>query len=470
MARRSRPASADGPSKSDRGPVPKVKGVTIYQRGNRWSFTIYGDPDVLTKKRDRHNRSGFATDWEAFDAAMLLKAKLAVGDAVKNLQPSTATVDEVMKVWLETVKPVVKPSSYANWETNHRAYVSPMIGHHRFRDADVFVLNAFYKRLSTDGRCKPDNATRMYHYWKENAHLREGRGPTSTEIAKACSVTIYAAKAALTKFRRGRVPTAQPGGLARKSIKNIHDMLSLVWVDAIGWGYAVSNPTGNAKLPRDPGGRAKKARKSPWTLDDLARFLHFALQDRFAAMWVLEATTGMRRSELAGTEEFLLDREKKQLHVRATRVVVNGIPIDSDGKTDAGWRTVSLDDFALEVLGAHLETLEQERKKLGKQYHRSGKLFVWPDGTLPHPDTFTRTFNRIVDLAGLPAIELHDMRHVYITLCRVMGVNRKILADRVGHANETVTDTIYTYKTEGEDREIADTVGAVIWDAVKKAA
>jgi hypothetical protein len=211
MARRKTP-DAGGTSKSDRGPLPKVKSITIYQRGNKWSFTIYGEPDTLTKERERHNRGGFATDWDAFDAAMLLKAKLAVGDVVKQLQPNTATVDEVMKVWLGTVEAVVKPSTFANWKTNYEAYVSPMIGHHRFREADVFVLNAFYKRLSTDGRRKPDNATAMYHYWKQNAHLRDGQGPTSIEIAKECGVTIYAAKAALTRFRRGRAPVPQPPG------------------------------------------------------------------------------------------------------------------------------------------------------------------------------------------------------------------------------------------------------------------
>lgn len=470
MARRKAQGASGGAGKADRGQIPKVKGVTIYQRGAKWAFTIYGEADLLTQKRERHNRGGFASDWDAFDAAMLLKAKLATGDVVKQLQPTTATVDEVMKVWLETIKPVVKPSTYANWTTNHDAHVSPIIGHHRFRDADVFVLNAFYKRLSTEGRCKPDNATAMYHYWKENAHLRDGLGPTSAQIAKACGVTIYAAKAALTRFRRGRVPTPQPRGLARKSIKNIHDMLSLVWVDAIGWGYAVTNATANAKLPRDPGGRRTRARQQPWTIDELAKFLHVALTDRFAALWVLVATTGMRRSELAGVEEYFIEREKKLLHVRDTRVVANGKPVDSDGKTEAGWRTISLDDFTLSELDRHLKMLERERKKFGRDYHRTGKLFVWPNGRLPHPDTFTRIFNRLVDAAGLPPIELHDMRHVYITLARVLGVNRKILADRVGHANETVTDTIYTNKTTGHDREIADVVGGVIRDALKKAA
>jgi hypothetical protein len=47
-------------------------------------------------------------------------------------------------------------------------------------------------------------------------------------------------------------------------------------------------------------------------------------------MWVSEATTGMRRSELTGAERFRLDRAKKLLQVRETRAVVTGEAVDSD--------------------------------------------------------------------------------------------------------------------------------------------
>jgi integrase len=158
------------------------------------------------------------------------------------------------------------------------------------------------------------------------------------------------------------------------------------------------------------------------------------------------------------------------LHVRDTRVVVNGRAEDSDGKTDAGWRTISLDDFTFEELSRYIDMIHKEAKDFGKSYPKHGKLVVWLNGVRVHPDTITRRFNRLVDLAGVPKIELHDIRHVYITLARDHGVNRKILADRVGHANETVTDAIYTHKSTGHDREMADQMGGLIRDAVKRVA
>jgi hypothetical protein len=53
---------------------------------------------------------------------------------------------------------------------------------------------------------------------------------------------------------------------------------------------------------------------------------------------------------------------------------------------------------------------------------------------------------------------------------RILGVNRKILPDRVGHANETVTDTVYTHVSVRHDRELADKIGGAILEALKEAA
>jgi integrase len=42
------------------------------------------------------------------------------------------------------------------------------------------------------------------------------------------------------------------------------------------------------------------SRVQSWTAGELRRFLEDLSGDRFAAMWRLDATTGMRRVELAG--------------------------------------------------------------------------------------------------------------------------------------------------------------------------
>jgi hypothetical protein len=79
------------------------------------------------------------------------------------------------------------------------------------------VLNMLYRHLLTAGRCKADKNTLMYSYWSARRSEREGLGPNPSEIAKECGVTIYAARAAVLHYRRGRVPTNSGSGLAPKT-------------------------------------------------------------------------------------------------------------------------------------------------------------------------------------------------------------------------------------------------------------
>jgi hypothetical protein len=89
------------------------------------------------------------------------------------------------------------------------------------------------------------------------------------------------------------------------------------------------------------------------------------------------------------------------------------------------------------------------------------------DGRRLHPDTVTSRFNRLVDQAGVRRIRLHDVRHTYATLARDLGVNSKIVTDRLGHANESVTQQIYTHKSTGQDRAAAEMIAERLTEALR---
>jgi len=48
-----------------------------------------------------------------------------------------------------------------------------------------------------------------------------------------------------------------------------------------------------------------------------------------------------------------------------------------------------------------------------------------------------------------------------ITSCD-LGVNSKVVTDRLGHANESVTQQIYTHKSTGQDRAAAEMIAGLI--------
>ena len=96
--------------------------------------------------------------------------------------------------------------------------------------------------------------------------------------------------------------------------------------------------------------------------------------------------------------------------------------------------------------------LDRERKDHGPDYHDHGVLFCWEDGTPPHPDTITRRFKQLAAAAGLPEIDLHDVRHSYATAGRDAKIDWKALSRRIGHADVAFTMKQYVQTDLEADR------------------
>jgi integrase len=96
---------------------------------------------------------------------------------------------------------------------------------------------------------------------------------------------------------------------------------------------------------------------------------------------------------------------------------------------------IALDAFTLAVLARHVEMLDRERAEFGPGYHDYGLLFCWEDGRPPHPDTITRRFHKLAEAAGLPKINLHDVRHSYATAGRDAEIDWKALSSRTDVAS-----------------------------------
>jgi integrase len=438
----------------NRIPVP---GIVVYQRGRKWSYRIELERDTLTGKRRFEYKHGHAAEDEAWTAAVKANADHKRG---QHVAPSKRTVAEFLAEWMAAIEDSIKPSTYAHYADYQEAYVLPLIGKKKLQEVDVPTLNALYRHLLKAGRCKPDSNTVMYEYWAQR--VREGANPMPKELVAQCKVSIHAAKRAVLRYRAGRVPVAKPAGLAPKTVKNAHRMLHRALSDAVAWRYLGYNPAEHASLPRESRS-GNRGRGETWTPEELAAWLKVATQDRDGGIWVLAATTGMRRSELAGAERALLDLDTGTLELGDTRVVVDGKAEASDGKTESGRRTISLDALTVEYLRRHLAMLDSEQEAFGAAYHNSGKLMCHLDGRPIHPDTITRRFNRLVDQAGVPCIRLHDVRHTYATLSLDAGIDPKIVSDRIGHANMAYTLQIYTHRSTGRDRGAAETVAGVIF-------
>jgi integrase len=376
--------------------------------------------------------------------------------------------------WLNRIEHSIKPSMAQNWRNYAAYYVIPYIGQRDVQEIDGTVCDALYAKLLAEGRVKARPKKRLT---TRAVHTRR-LGPsgqalpcrpysydtvrcfrTHNEDDPAIGQPIApkhlgqrAAEEAAESARRRLNP-----GLEPKTVVNTHRMLHRAWEDFTTWGWAKRNVVSDAHPPRVP----RKGRKV-WTVSQLQTFLQRARSDRFFALWVLEATSGMRRCELAGTRLDLLDLDAGTLTIEVTRVVVDGRVIESDGKTENAQHILALDPFTLAALKAHVEQLEQERRDFGPDYHDHGVLFCWPDGRPPHPDTITRRFKKLAAAAGLPEIDLHDVRHSYATAGRDAKIDWKALSHRIGHADVAFTMKQYVQTDLEADRQVANTLAELI--------
>ncbi len=55
------------------------------------------------------------------------------------------------------------------------------------------------------------------------------------------------------------------------------------------------------------------------------------------------------------------------------------------------------------------------------------------------PDSITSRFGKIVESAGLPKINLHDVRHSYASAGRDAKIDWKTLSERIGHSDVAFT-------------------------------
>ena len=59
-------------------------------------------------------------------------------------------------------------------------------------------------------------------------------------------------------------------------------------------------------------------------------------------------------------------------------------------------------------------------------------------------------------------IRLHDLRHTHATLLLAAGEPVKVVSERLGHANATITLTVYQHVHPGMGREAADRFAALL--------
>lgn len=248
-------------------------------------------------------------------------------------------------------------------------------------------------------------------------------------------------------------------GLSPTYVQLIHQVINKALGDAERQGLIVRNPARNVEAPR----KATLEMRT-WTAKEASHFLIHVAEERLFAMWRLFLTTGMRRGEIAALRWSDVDLEHARLSVRQTGNVIEGVwTVGSPkGRGRGATRLLSLDAETVRALRAHRTAQLAERQELPEIWQEWNLVFCREDGTPLNPTRIGHLLTVRARHSGVPPIRVHDLRHTYATLALLAGIHPKVVSERLGHANISITLNLYSHVTEGMDRDAADLVAQLL--------
>lgn len=196
------------------------------------------------------------------------------------------------------------------------------------------------------------------------------------------------------------------------------------------------------------------------TVDQVAA-LAASIAPRYRALVEVDAMTGLRQGEIFALRVSDIDRESREIVVdRQIQPAPGGGVRVGPLKNRASYRTLPVGTAVLDALARHL-----------KEYPAEGDEYVFRDdrGEPLSRSTFEDDWHRARVAAGLPDVGQHDLRHFFASLLIRAGLNVKVVAARLGHADPGLTLRTYTHLWPDDADRSRDAIDAVFRSDVPRA-
>jgi integrase len=372
----------------------------VFKRQGGYAFRVDLGPDPATGTRRQVQRQGFRTKREAETA---LDERLSSIRTGASISPSSAELGEFLDEWLQGQRARLKETTWESYRIVVERIKAKM-GKVKLQALTPLDLERFYGVLGESGG------------------------------------------------HRG-------GPLAVKTVRNTHTVLRKALGDAERLGLVMRNPAASARPPAD-----QPKEQKTWSSAELREFLEAIAADRLYGLYVLLATTGMRRGEALGLRWRDLDLDGAELHIVQTLAAINYKPVITTPKTKRSRRLIYLDGDTIAVLRAHRARQREERLAAGPAWDGEYDLVFCDElGGPLNPDWVSRDFRGQIRRAMVRDIRLHDLRHTYATLALKGGVHPKVVSDRLGHATVGITLDLYSHVTPAIGRDAADVVSSSVF-------
>lgn len=375
---------------------------TVIKRGKKWAVVLdLGNDSDGKRRREWHSGYSSRKDAEAARAELVSSYNKGV-----HVSPSKLSVADWCRQWLVGLPAEgLGRNTIESYRVNVEAHIIPRLGYYQLQRLTPATIKGFYSALLEGGR-------------------RDGSG-----------------------------------GLAPRTVQYVGVVLGRALEDAVRQTVIQANPARGIRKPR-PAAPTMKT----WTAAQLRHFLEHVSADRLYSLWLMAASTGMRRSEVLGLRWEDLDLSACRVATRQVVVLVDHQPvIKAANKTAASTRLIALDTATVEALREHRKQQLEERLAWGPAWVDSGLIFTLESGAPIHPERMTRWFEAHARASGLPLIRLHDLRHTHATLALQAGVHAKVVQERLGHSSISITLDTYSHAIPAMQEDAAERVANLVF-------
>ncbi len=229
-------------------------------------------------------------------------------------------------------------------------------------------------------------------------------------------------------------------GYADSYVQKMYEIVRMLMNVALKWDLISKDVISKVETPS-----FEEKEMKVWSSQQVNEYLRFTKHSRYHPIFFLAAYTGMRKGEILALTWDDIDFEQKTININKTLYKTKDEYVINKPKTKNSKRIIYIDDDIIRVLKKQRVKQNIEKMKCRDVYTDNNLVFAQENGNFIYPSAANVLFRRYVKQLGLPEIRFHDLRHTHATLLLQMGVNPKLVANRLGHASVRVTLDTYSH-------------------------
>lgn len=232
-------------------------------------------------------------------------------------------------------------------------------------------------------------------------------------------------------------------GFSESYLRMLQNQLTCLFTHAMKIYDLKGNPC--KKVPRM--GKNSSRSLTFWTIDDYEKFID-TLEPctRYYIIFEILFWTGMREGEMLALTKADIDFEMDRIDITKTFYKEKGVEYITTPKTEQSVRTIEIPKF-----------LKNEIKEwCDKHYGLPDDVRLFPISA----KALQQKLKRQIEVAGVPKIRVHDLRHSHVAYLIDQKVDALIIKERLGHKDIKITLNTYGHLYPNQQKKVANLLDA----------